>query len=244
MPDERELRDYLLPFLDVDDPIVIRMRHEPDPASARLLVSLGAGWIVEDSAPRCVRACGQWECQVRDLSAHEVTRTVLCAQPLCAEDARNGSDFCSAHQPKVKVAARRSSGPVAASPENPYALKTAGKGFAWTRETIIAAMRAFATEHGRPPVRTDWQISGGAFWPSFSTVYRICGSFAKAADEAVAGTVLEEAGRERLGPVVPASSSTDLPKARLRVVQRIAAVREEIDAMERELLDALEDEAA
>lgn len=62
MREPSELRDYLLPFLDVDDPVVIRMRHEPAAASARLLVTLGAGWIVEPSAPRCVRACGEPEC--------------------------------------------------------------------------------------------------------------------------------------------------------------------------------------
>lgn len=50
--------------LDVDEPIVIRMRHEPAPANGRLLVRLGAGWIVTPDAPPCARRCGRKECSV------------------------------------------------------------------------------------------------------------------------------------------------------------------------------------
>jgi Homing endonuclease associated repeat/Transcriptional regulator, AbiEi antitoxin len=50
--------------LDLDEPIVIRVRHEPDPESARLLVTLGAGWIVDPCAPPCATWCGHSECRV------------------------------------------------------------------------------------------------------------------------------------------------------------------------------------
>lgn len=95
MPDEPELRDYMLPFLDVDDPIVIRMRHEPAPASARLLVSLGAGWIVDENAPSCVRNCGQPECEIQmRVSAHDMLVSRDCVFPGCPREAANGRNAC------------------------------------------------------------------------------------------------------------------------------------------------------
>lgn len=233
MPDERELRDYILPFLDVDDPVVIRMRHEPDPASARLLVSLGAGWIVDEAAPSCVRACGRPECGVRDVSAHDLTRTRFCADAICPDDALTGSDFCRRHQSKVKAAA-----PV----------KTRKLGVA-QRETLeLLADGPLRTRE----IAMTRRVSGPAVVECLrgllkrGLVVRVQpGLYGLANAEAAVVPVLEEARSDRLGPDGPASSSTDLLRnARLRVVQRIAAVREEIDAMERELLEALEEEAA
>lgn len=97
---EPELRDYLLPFLDTEDPIVLRLRHEPHLASARLLVSLGAGWIVDEHAPPCVKHCGRPECRVSP-SAHELLRTELCVKPGCPREAATGSDTCTECAPRA-----------------------------------------------------------------------------------------------------------------------------------------------
>lgn len=58
------MADPLRQVFDADEPVVIRMRHEPHPASARLLVALGAGWIVDETAPPFERRCGRKECLV------------------------------------------------------------------------------------------------------------------------------------------------------------------------------------
>lgn len=64
----------LVRLVELDEPIVIRMRHEPDAASARLLVALGAGWIVDERAPVCARRCGRKECKVT-VAAAEAFKT-------------------------------------------------------------------------------------------------------------------------------------------------------------------------
>jgi hypothetical protein len=51
--------DVLRQVFDAGEAVVVRMRHEHAAAQRRLLVSLGAGWIVDPVAPPCVRQCGR-----------------------------------------------------------------------------------------------------------------------------------------------------------------------------------------
>lgn len=232
MDAEPDLRDFLLPFLDTDDPVVVRMRHEPEPASARLLVSLGAGWVVDERAPRCVRQCGYVECgrrEVREFDAQEATRTVDCVVPLCTREAVAGGHRCGEH-PAAKPSKR-------------------GRNNPWTREESIAALLVVAMKLGRPPTSTE--CVGRPDLPSAPTYSKLFGSFARWCIEAGLepperrpGRVLREVAAERSDEAAPAAAAPSARVMRLRVVQRIAAIRDEIDAMERELLDALEDEAA
>lgn len=53
----------------------------------------------------------------------------------------------------------------------------------WTPETVVAAIRRFAAEHGRPPAATAWfRPVGvrGAEYPSTNTVLNVCGSWSAA----------------------------------------------------------------
>lgn len=48
----------------------------------------------------------------------------------------------------------------------------------WTRDKVIAAIRRFATTHGRPPTATDWHSRCESGYPATSTVRRVFGSWA------------------------------------------------------------------
>lgn len=96
----------LAPLLDTDEAVVIRVRHELEPHAQRLLVSLGAGWIVDAvHGERCVGSCGHPECIDREVlmdeAAHTATSTTTCKMPGCPHDAvaRLGkfAGLCSDH---------------------------------------------------------------------------------------------------------------------------------------------------
>jgi hypothetical protein len=53
----------------------------------------------------------------------------------------------------------------------------------WTRDTIIAAIRRWALEHGEPPTAPDWRRRGD-YWPGASMVLRIFGLWADAVETA------------------------------------------------------------
>jgi hypothetical protein len=72
---------------------------------------------------------------------------------------------------------------------NPYGLRKAGRGYAWTLDTAIEAVRAFAREHGRPPKGDDWDAEAvAARLPSHATAHRLFGGTA---------ALVEAAGFER-----------------------------------------------
>lgn len=56
----------------------------------------------------------------------------------------------------------------------------------WTRDQIIAAIRRWASEHGCPPVATDWQSArpANAYWPYDSTVSTVFGCWANGIEAA------------------------------------------------------------
>lgn len=174
---------------------------------------------------------------MRDVSAQEATRTVDCVVPLCPFEAENGSERCREHAVTKKRA------------------RTAP----WTLEEIVAAIQRWAREHdGVPPSSTDW-LQKGDYWPNMSTVVVRFGRWGAGLEAAgfaadfhrarqrrgpvgpIARPVLGEVAAERSGEAVPVATA---PNARLRISARFSAMRAEIDRMERELLDALEAEAA
>jgi hypothetical protein len=48
----------------------------------------------------------------------------------------------------------------------------------WTRQRTIAAIRAWATQHGRPPTSTEWAHAAPEH-PDASTVHRLFGGWTK-----------------------------------------------------------------
>lgn len=53
----------------------------------------------------------------------------------------------------------------------------------YTREIVIASIRLWASQHGRPPTITDWRGTAGR-WPSEPTVTRLFGSWANGIEAA------------------------------------------------------------
>lgn len=90
----------------------------------------------------------------------------------------------------------------------------------WTRDKIIAAIKAFGREHDRPPTADEWRHVG-ATTPNYSAVVTHCGSWADA---------IEAAGfpRPRRGGHRPSSSppSSEVPKQEEAPVE-ITPYREE-----------------
>jgi hypothetical protein len=60
---------------------------------------------------------------------------------------------------------------------NPYGLKKFGRGFIWTREAAIAAVKAFAAEHGRPPRVADFKDAGPGTLPSNGSACQLFGEW-------------------------------------------------------------------
>jgi len=102
-------------LLDADEAVVIRVRHELEPSAQRLLVSLGAGWVVDAvHGERCVSHCGWSVCSdneevLMDEAAHTATQSRSCKIAGCPHEsvARLGkfAGLCSDH-----IDARRRSG--------------------------------------------------------------------------------------------------------------------------------------
>jgi hypothetical protein len=74
----------------------------------------------------------------------------------------------------------------------------------WTQERIIAAIQAFAAQHGRPPFSTEWWRRNDER-PTTNTVLRECGSWANA---------IEAAGFPR--PRVGGYERTEQTRAKMR----------------------------
>ena len=53
-----------------------------------------------------------------------------------------------------------------------------------TRDEVLAAIRAWTRETGRPPVQTDWPSANGARWPSYMTVTTHFGTWRAAVEAA------------------------------------------------------------
>ncbi len=54
----------------------------------------------------------------------------------------------------------------------------------WTRDKIVAEIRRFAVEHGRPPSATDWRGPRSSGYPSSFTVQSLFGSWANGIEAA------------------------------------------------------------
>jgi hypothetical protein len=76
----------------------------------------------------------------------EVVVTATCEETLCNKVPRPGARFCRAHSPIEELR------------EQPA---TAAKRRRWTRETAVAAVQAFAREHGRVPSANDMSPRNG-----------------------------------------------------------------------------------
>jgi hypothetical protein len=69
--DLEPLRVVLLDMADRQ--VCVRIRHEPHPDSAELLRAIGATWVVDPRAARCLIHCGRKECQVSIVERKTVT---------------------------------------------------------------------------------------------------------------------------------------------------------------------------
>ena len=88
--------------------------------------------------------------------------------------------------------AARQAGAGGGVPPPPPAPKSRMK---WTRERIIAALQAWAWEHGAAPNATDWRQAAPEY-PCFATVYPLFGTW----DAALAAAGLERDLRRRGSP--------------------------------------------
>jgi hypothetical protein len=161
--------DVLRQVFDAGEPVVVRMRHEPHAAAQRLLVSLGAGWIVDPVAPPCVRQCGQEECRVSARTNERVSAVPLSMASLGSGGQQtweaNWIDFRSS---VANVERRRDRGDVPATcdacgcevditpaPHSPKCPTLHRDG--WTREGMLQAVETWAAGHDdQPPVASDW----------------------------------------------------------------------------------------
>lgn len=87
------MEDAFRQVWNLDEPIVIRVRHELDPANARFLAAIGAGYVVDPSAPRCERRCGRKECSVSVIATRR-----WCRINGCGFEPDEGSEFCRTHR--------------------------------------------------------------------------------------------------------------------------------------------------
>jgi hypothetical protein len=161
--------DVLRQVFDAGEPVVVRMRHEPHAAAQRLLVGLGAGWIVDPTAPPCVRQCGQKECRVSARMNERVAAVPLSMASLGSGGQQtweaNWIDYRSS---VANVERRRDRGdvpttcdacgcetditPAPHSPKCPTLHRDD-----WKREGMLQAVETWAVGHDdEPPVASDW----------------------------------------------------------------------------------------
>lgn len=215
---------FLRELLDVDEPIVVRVRHELAPESQQLLAALGAGYIIDPvEGRRCEKMCRRPECrrvrleweppvrpespQMRRKRENEERRRAAAANghaepdgldllermdaglsvaddepelepdeaPVLEEVSAVADSSVSGSAPLVLGEPERA----ATSPSvNPYGLQRRGKGFAWTRDASLQAVKDFHAEHGRSPSSTDPPQHWGAL-PSMQMAQKIFGGWAK-----------------------------------------------------------------
>lgn len=110
-----------------------------------------------------------------------------------------------------------------------------GRPAQWTRESVIAAIQQWAADHdGVPPKSTEWKLIGSGR-PSTNAVISYFGRWSAA---------IEAAGLDPTFHLTPQREARHAEGVVAVVRTRFAAIRDDIDRMERELLASLEDEAA
>lgn len=182
---------------------------------------------------------------MRDISAHDLVRTRLCAVVGCDQDAETGSEFCRNHKQRPVVAAR------VRSPEQKFVvqlLRERGP----LRTSEIAELRG-STSAAAAMLLTG-MVRRGAVVRLARGLYALPGGSVTGLGRGEAGTG-SRTGAPRPAPT-PSERGTASPGAQppreqpprsgiVAIVRaRLDKIRAEIDRMERELLDALEDEAA
>lgn len=150
------------------------------------------------------------------VSAHELTRTRICAQPGCPLDASPSSDLCPEHDEillrKFSLASNQKTEADEIMEEIEDLLPSADRR-TWTADSVIARIRAFASEHGRPPKTAELGANG---LPSQTTVKRLFGNLGNAVVQA--GFARPTRGGARRGKVVKVVAAVPPPAARPKTV--------------------------
>lgn len=171
--------DVLRKVWELDEPLVIRVRHELDPAQARLVAALGAGYVVAREAPPCARWCGHTECtvsvpvndQVRvepGANGELVVIAAYCGQ--CQQEVmpvRNGEcPWCGSvivdesqlsARAMLKQLEARANGQAA---DHAHHEKPANGKATWTREKAVEAIREVGENVGHTPSRAEMSAAG------------------------------------------------------------------------------------
>lgn len=109
----------------------------------------------------------------------------------------------------------------------------------YTPDSVIAAIQRWADEHeGEPPKSTEW-IKPLTGWPSTTTVIRLFGKWSQAIAAAGLDPAYHLRPRRATTAISPGGASRDCVALAV-----LAAGRAFVETLERELLEALESEAA
>jgi hypothetical protein len=190
----------------LDEPIVIRMRHEPEPHAQRLLDAIGASWIIDPDAPRCARHhCRRCD-RVTAIPAHELVKTRICSAPGCELEAATGRQLCSEH---IQRAAREPLTPV-------------------ERETIALIRRGKTSPRA---VAKERRISEPAAYECFRNLVRKGqivrvepGVYALTTEPGREPQASAQGGRPAAGPVASAEKKLAAPPSRPDVPDRKISV--------------------